>query len=414
MSAPDVDVLVIGAGPAGCAAAALVHRAGLRATIVERERFPRFVIGESLLPRCMDVLDEAGLLAAVDSRGYIIKRGARFVRGAETCEFDFANQFTRGWSWTWQVPRDDFDAALAGAVEAMGVPIRFAHEVIAARTGDDLQELDVRGPGGELRTLRGRWLIDASGFGRVLPRLFGLDAPTGQPPRRAIFTHVVGDVRPPGPDEGRIWICIHPAGAWVWVIPFSDGRTSIGAVAPEPFWEGRWDDADLEGTLRRVIAEEPNVAERLAGATSVMPTRALRSYSTAVRQLHGPGYCLVGNATEFLDPVFSSGVTLALESASLAARTVIRQLRGERPDWAAEYAAPMHRGTDVFRTFVDAWYDGTLETIFFAPAIRDEFRRQICSVLAGYVWDEQNPFVARHHHRVRQLARLIEGGALAS
>jgi flavin-dependent dehydrogenase len=116
----------------------------------------------------------------------------------------------------------------------------------------------------------------------------------------------------------------------------------------------------------------------------------------------------VGNATEFLDPVFSSGVTLALESGNRASKCVIRELRGETVDWDADYAVPMKKGTNVFRTYVSTWYDGTLPEIFYWPTVSESVKRMICSVLAGYVWDESNPFVAQHDRKVAQLTRLIQ------
>ncbi len=398
-----VDVVVIGAGPAGTAAAALLHRGGWKVRVLEALRFPRFVIGESLLPHCMDILDDAGLLEAVRARGYLVKNGALFLRGDERCDFQFRDQFTKGWTWTWQVPRADFDHTLAMAVEEMGVPIHWQHEVIEA-SFDDGPRLRVRDLAGNHETLRPRFVIDASGYGRVLPRLLDLEAPSMLPTRMALFTHVRGDVRPVGPDEGRIWICLHPAGAWLWIIPFSNGLTSVGAVATPDFFTKF--PGTPEECLRAILASDPASKERLAHATFEWEPRTLRGYSAAVKRLSGPGYCLVGNATEFLDPVFSSGVTLALESAHRAARIVSDELAGRPVDWQRDYATHMQRGIDVFRTFVTRWYDGALPELFFSAQQDDRIRSQICSVLAGYVWDENNPFVREHSRKVDQLARI--------
>ena len=131
MTTPSLDVTVIGAGPAGCASAALLHRAGLKVRVVEATRFPRFVIGESLLPHCMDVLEEAGLLEAAKAQGYLVKIGALFARDEERCVFSFAEQFTKGWSWTWQVPRAGCVKARAGAELAVGVLFSWVKRVLA-------------------------------------------------------------------------------------------------------------------------------------------------------------------------------------------------------------------------------------------------------------------------------------------
>lgn len=406
------DLLVIGAGPAGSAAAALARRAGLDVTLVERERLPRFVIGESLLPRSMETLEAAGLLDAVQAQGFLVKRGAVFLRGDARCTFDFSEAHSAGWTWTWQVPRADFDHALLRAAEAQGVDVHEGHEVVAFTPDDDAPVTAVRGPEGQVHEVRSRFVIDASGWGRVLPRLLDLEAPSGQALRRAVFTHVRGDVRPAGAEEGRIWVCLHPEGAWIWIIPFSNGLTSVGVVADEAFWATRWRDDDLDGTLADALAGDPNAGQRLAHMQPVFPARALRGYSASVRRVWGPGYALVGNATEFLDPVFSSGVTLALESARLAADAVVRKLAGEPVDLDVAYAEPMAAGVDVFRTYVDAWYDGSLPSIFFAPEGNEAFKRQICSVLAGYVWDTSNPFVAQHRRRVAQVARMVARAAV--
>jgi len=129
VASQQVDVLIIGAGPAGASAAALIQREGFNVGIVEKEKFPRFVIGESLLPRSMDLLEEAGLLEAVRKQQYIVKPGAVFLRGSDVCSFKFSEQFTKGWDFTYQVPRDHFDHTLAGKVEELGVKILWEHAV---------------------------------------------------------------------------------------------------------------------------------------------------------------------------------------------------------------------------------------------------------------------------------------------
>jgi flavin-dependent dehydrogenase len=400
----SVDVAVIGAGPAGSSAAALLRRRGHNVAIVEAQQFPRFVIGESLLARCMDNLDEAGLLDAALERGYLVKRGALFLRGPERVDIDFADQFTPGWTWTWQVPRADFDLTLANATFRQGVPIFYEHSVTGIELGAPSM-LTIKGPLGA-RALQARMVVDASGYGRALPKLLGLDRPSSQPPRKALFAHVAGDQRPAGADENRIWICLHPDGAWLWVIPFSDGVTSVGIVADLPFFE-RYTGTDEE-VLRAALAGEPNAAGRLRDMKLLWAPRSLQGYSSAVTRMWGPGYVLVGNATEFLDPVFSSGVTLALESANRAAKLVSRTLGGEGVDWDREYGEYMERGIGAFRCFVNGWYSGEFPRVLFAPNQSPLLRRQITSVLAGYVWDEENPFVRIPERRLKQVLKLVE------
>jgi flavin-dependent dehydrogenase len=410
-SLPDqCDVVVIGAGPAGSSAAALLHRAGHNTLILERETFPRFVIGESLLPRCMDLLDEAGLLSVVQARGYLKKRGALFLNGDRRSSFDFGDQFTKGWDHAFQVPRADFDATLADAVEGMGVPIFYRHTVSACDFSH-APNVEVRDEAGQSHRISCRFVIDASGYGRVLPRLLGLEEPSNQALRQAIFTHVRGDRRPAGAEEGRIWVCMHPEGAWIWIIPFSNNITSVGVVGTPEFFAKYPGDPGQQ--LRAIVAGDPNAAPRLAAVEFEFDVATLRGYSVAVKQVFGRGYCLVGNATEFLDPVFSSGVTLALESANRGAKTLIRELAGEDVDWQVDYADYMMRGIDTFRTYVNGWYDGSVPRVFFSENTNPDVRRQICSVLSGYVWDLDNPCVRQHARRLAQLDRILRENALS-
>ncbi len=403
------DVLIIGAGPAGSTAASLLQQAGLDVLIVEKQKFPRFVIGESLLPRCMDLLQEADLLDAVRDQQFIIKDGAVFKRGDETCTFKFSQQFTNGWSYTHQVPRDQFDKALADAVAARGIPILWEYgvtQVEFAEGGHSVTSLE--GPDGDKLNISARFILDGSGYGRVLPRLLGLDEASSLPLRESFFTHVTGDRRPAGEAEGRIWICLmdDPDNAWMWIIPFSNGKTSIGIVAKPDFLARYPDDPDEK--LRAILNDSPATRERLSGVEFTFPVRSIRGYSISAKRLHGPGFALMGNATEFLDPVFSSGVTLAMESANRAARTLIRQFNGEAPDWEQEYAEHLMMGVNTFRTFVTAWYDNRLPSIFFSAMQQEVFQQQICSVLAGYVWDQSNPFVRQNERAVETIANACK------
>jgi flavin-dependent dehydrogenase len=402
----EVDVLIIGAGPAGSSAAALLHKQGFKLLVIEKQIFPRFVIGESLLPHCMDLLKEADLLDAVEAQNFIHKCGAVFLRGDEKCNFDFSDQFTAGWKYTFQVPRADFDKALADAVAARGVEILYGHGVNAISFNDDGAIVTIEQPDKTTRQISARFVLDCSGYGRTLPRLLDLETPSKFPPREALLAHVTGDSRPAGREEGKIWACIHPGGAWIWIIPFANGRTSVGVVSSPEFFTKF--PGEPEEKLRAILAADQNAGTRLANMKIVFGPQKISGYACSVKKLFGPHFALAGNATEFLDPIFSSGVTLALASANRAAKTIARQLRGENPNWQTDYADHVMQGINTFRAYVSAWYDGTLHDIFFAAKSNGDIMRQICSVLAGYVWDKSNPYVAQPERALPLLAQIVK------
>ena len=407
MKTIETDVLIIGAGPAGAIAASLLHRENIPLLVVEKQSFPRFVIGESLLPVSMNLLAEADLLDAVRRRNFMRKNGAVFLRGNETCNFDFSSQFTAGYDYTYQVPRDDFDQTLANTLAARGVDVRFRHGVISVNFDARHATAVIEQPDGGALEVKARFILDCSGYGRVLPRLLKLEEPSAFPPRTALFTHVTGDLRPPGREEGKIWICLHPDGAWIWIIPFSNGRTSVGAVASPEFFQKY--PGDPETQLRDILMSDPNAAKRLAKMQFAMPPQRINGYSCSVKKLFGDKYALAGNATEFLDPVFSSGVALALASAQRAAQVLVRQWRGEPADWQADYADHVMQGINTFRAYVSAWYDGRLPRIFFAAQRNPDILRQICSVLAGYVWDRSNSYVSQADRALAALTKVLSG-----
>ncbi len=405
----ETDVLIIGAGPAGTLAAAHLKRENFRVLIVEKQTFPRFVIGESMLPISMNLLQNAGLLDAVEKQRFMRKNGAVFLRGEETCNFDFSSQFTEGFNYTYQVPRADFDKALADKVAALGVEVLYNHGVSAVNFTPDYASAIVTKPDGTAFEVRAKFLLDCSGYGRVLPRLLQLDVPSTFPNREALFTHVTGDRRPPESEEGKIWVCIHPQGAWIWIIPFSNGKTSVGVVAGPEFFAQFPGDPDTQ--LRSILMSDPNAAKRLADMQFAMPAQRISGYACSVKKLFGDRFALAGNATEFLDPVFSSGVALALSSAERAAQLITRQLRGEAVDWQAGYAEHMMQGINTFRVYVKAWYDNQLPTIFFSANRNPQIMRQICSVLAGYVWDKTNPYVTQAERALGLLEKILSGQA---
>jgi flavin-dependent dehydrogenase len=405
--ATDYDILIIGAGPAGSLAAALLQREAFRLLVVEKQIFPRFVIGESMLPSSMGLLENAGLLDPIEKQGFMRKYGAVFYRGNQTCNFDFANQSSAGFKYTFQVTRADFDKTLADAVAARGVEIRYGHAVTNVSFGNSNATLVLTNPEGKQYNVTARFVLDCSGYGRVLPRLLQLEEPSTFPPRESLFAHVLGDHRPNGREEGKIWVCIHPGGAWIWIIPFSNGKSSVGVVGDPEFFKGFPEEP--EARLREIIMSDPNAAARLSGMKLVFGPQRIAGYACSVKTVHGPQFALVGNATEFLDPVFSSGVALALESAQRAAQVLTRHLRGETVDWEREYADHIKQGINTFRSYVSAWYDNKLPQIFFAPQRDPEIMKQICSVLAGYVWDKSNPYVTQADRALSLLARISRG-----
>ncbi|MCC7378100.1 MAG: FAD-dependent monooxygenase, partial [Chitinophagaceae bacterium] len=171
MKTEQVDVLVIGAGPAGTVAASIINKAGFNVKIVEKVKFPRFVIGESLLPRCMEALDEAGFLDAVRECGFQEKYGAKFVKNGKVCDYKFSDQYTKGWTHTWQVTRADFDKKLADTVESMGVPISYETAVTGIEFNGSESLTTVEDANGNKSQIKAKFIVDGSGYGRVIPRL---------------------------------------------------------------------------------------------------------------------------------------------------------------------------------------------------------------------------------------------------
>jgi len=400
-----VDVVVVGAGPSGAIASSLLKRKGHNVIVFEKAHFPRFSIGESLLPQSMVYLEEAGLLQAVQNAGFQFKNGAAFVRNDEYGWFNFEDKFTPGWGATFQVERASFDKLLADGAAEQGVDIRYGYDVVAMRPGRQ-PEVDVMTPEGARHTVKAGFVLDASGFGRVLPRLLELETPSTFPSRTSVFTHIEDNISDPDFDRNKILITVHPeySDVWFWLIPLAANKCSFGVVAREENLQQYSDDGgELLFALRDTV---PPLNTLLDRAELLFEPRRITGYSCNVRSLHGEGYALLGNAGEFLDPVFSSGVTIAVKSASLAANLLDQQLRGEKVDWEQGYARLLMQGVNTFRAYVEAWYDGRLQDIIFAKEHNSEIKKMICSVLAGYAWDAENPYAQESARKLSILAQL--------
>jgi flavin-dependent dehydrogenase len=405
----SVEILIVGAGPAGSVAAALLRQQGRQVLVIEREQFPRFSIGESLLPQSMAYLEQAGMLQAVVEAGFQFKNGAAFMRNGRYTDFDFRDKHTPGWGTTYQVQRADFDHLLAKEAERFGAEIRYRHEVLDIALGQAESggaRVTVKGRDGVVYEVNAGFILDASGFGRILPRLLKLETPSNFPVRGAIFTHIEDGIRGSGFDRNKIRVTVHPqhCDVWFWTIPFAAGRCSLGVVAETSFLD-RYQGTPTE-RLQAIVAEEPSLHALLDNAQWDTPARQIVGYSANVERLWGEGYALLGNAGEFLDPVFSSGVTIAFKSASLAAAALERQFKGETVDWQADYGVPLRRGVDTFRAFVESWYKGGFQQIIFHEDKQPEVRRMISSILAGYAWDQTNPLVKETPRRLAALEAL--------
>lgn len=394
MQTTKTDVVIIGAGPAGSVSAALLANKGYKVDVIERAHFPRFSIGESLLAQSLEFVKEAGLLDDIEAHGFQFKDGAAFHLNGETTAIYFPDKSAPGRDTTFQVMRADFDDILAKGAAKKGANISFGQEVIAFESDANGAAVTVRDEAGATRRIEARFALDASGFGRTLSKLCNLETPSDFPTRRAVYGQVVDNISDPNFDRNKILVSIHPENRaiWFWLIPLKDGISSIGVVGPQEDIEAA--GANDHERLWNLIATVPYKAQVLKDAKVFRPAAAIIGYACNVKSLVGPSYALLGNAAEFLDPVFSSGVTIAFKSASLATGLIDRQFKGETVDWEKEFSQELYVGIDTFRECVDAWYTGALQRIIFnRPKEMTDVTRQLTSVLAGYAWDRENIFV---------------------
>ena len=379
------DVLVVGAGPAGSAAAGLLAQQGHRVLVLEKDEFPRFHIGESLLPGGLPVLARLGVETTADT--FVFKRGAHFVCETSGREgiFAFADALPGCASHAWQVERSKFDTVLRDRAVVAGADVRH---------GETVTDLGVDADGNGVfvatRTERftGRYLIDASGQSRLLARRQGTAVPYDRFGSVSVFTHYegIGDAAfaELAPDF-NIRIMLRPDG-WGWIIPLPHRRLSIGIVSKHKVTAETLDSGLLAGPLAR----------RLTAGAVRHETRVIGNFSYRNTTPSGPRFAAIGDASCFLDPVFSSGVTLALRSAERVADAVSAALtRGDeaRGDLLQDNNTEMDRAYRTFAGLIDRFYNSNFAPSVFLGETQDvQMRAGVMSVLAGDVWRTGNPF----------------------
>jgi flavin-dependent dehydrogenase len=287
-----------------------------------------------------------------------------------------------------------------------GIDLEFESEVIAVKFEGKNSITTIKDKNGNLREIHAKFIIDSSGYGRVLPRLLDLDTPSKLDPHSSIFTHVQDKNRPEGEEGTLISFDILETEVWLWVIPFSNGNTSLGVVGPTSFINSLSEGNNAEA-LRNAIQLSDYYIKRFGGVEFLFEPVKLENYSRSVKKMYGDGFALTGNSSEFLDPVFSSGVAFATESGMLAAKLIYKELNGVEVNWENEFTEYMKSGIGVFTTYVKEWYTGNLQTLFFHQPENPDVKEKICAVLAGYVWDQENPFVKKHDNVIKNMAHLL-------
>lgn len=407
----NVDVLVVGAGPSGTVASSYLVNQGYNVLVVEKTSFPRYVIGESLLPLSMEHFKEVGLLPALEEQNFEIKEGALFIKDGTEFRISFDDNFTEGWTWTWQVPRRQFDKTLADAAEKKGVNIRYLSTLKSIDfSSKDAVQFKLNTPDG-IEEYTSKYVIDSSGYGGVLTKMLDIPMHVSPTSNMATYVKLNDGTRHKWKNPTQISFEILETDLWLWVIPFHNGNTSLGFVGNKKYFsEFLKEDADVAEAFNNMFNRSTKFKERFMDRQGeyLWEPKVHKDYTRSSEKFFGDRFVLTGNTTEFLDPVFSSGVAFATESGLKAAKLVEKELKDEKVDWNEDYVNHLEYGIDVFRSYVKEWYSGNLQKIFFHVNINPLMKKQLTSVLAGYVWDKNNPFVRKHKTILKTLAEVVE------
>lgn len=382
------DVVVIGGGPGGSTIATLLQEKGWRVVLLEKDRHPRFHIGESLLPMNLPILERLGVLEQVRAIG-VVKQGAEFG-AAELADAHqtiyFSNAMDKTLPYAFQVRRAEFDHLLLKNCAAKGVFVHQGCTVtdVTFRPGQTTH-VHARDEHDSEQIWKTRFIVDASGRDTLLARKFGLKKKNPKHQSAAIFGHFTQVTRRSGRDEGNISIYWFQHG-WCWMIPLRDGVTSVGAVCWPEYLKTR--DTEPVEFLRKTLKLCPDVWNRMGNAQLVSEVRATGNYSYRSSAMYGDGYLLVGDAFAFIDPVFSTGVYLAMNSAMLGAEAADAYLRNPKAAMPVlnRFDRQVRRGIDTVSWFIYRFTSPAMQQLFMAPRNMFRIEEALISVLAGDVF----------------------------
>lgn len=398
----STDVAIIGGGPAGAVASMVLESQGHDCVMLERAKFPRYTIGESLVPYSYGTLSRVGLLPKLRASQFVPKHSVRFVsaNGEDSAPFYFSETIDGDAAQTWQVERGAFDAMCLDHAAEAGVEVRTGCEVLEVLfDGSQATGVRIRSRG-ESYDLKARVVLDTSGRATILGNQLGLREPIDSLSKVSCWSYYAGGERQVGRDAGETTILLLPHGSWAWYIPLPDDIVSVGIVGDR---EHVLPEGSVESAYLGAIARHPGLCARLSGAERVGPVRGgARDLAYRNRQTTGDGWVMVGDARAFLDPIYSSGIFLALESAEQAALSVHRAL--ESGDLAAAslgaFEPRLTEGVGVIGTLIHAFYDPGFSFGAFLRRYPDQ-RRALIDCLVGDVFKDMSSFT-------RSVARMTE------
>jgi flavin-dependent dehydrogenase len=388
-----VDVLVIGGGPSGATAATLLAKRGFSVRLFERDRFPRFHIGESMIPFCYPVLERLGVLPKMQASRFTKKYGVQFINedGKLSAPFRFSDYDDHPRSQTWQVVRSEFDEMMLNNARDNGVDVHEETRVLhVIFDGSKAIGARIKSADGTEQDVFAKVVVDASGQASVLLDRLGLREWDAVLKKAAIWSYWKGALREPGLDEGgTIVIQTQEKKGWFWYIPLQDDIVSVGVVAGNDYLFKNRPSKDLETIFWEEVERCSGVKPRIENATRVDDYRAQKEYSYKAKKAAGDGWVLIGDAFGFLDPLYSSGLLLALISGSMASDAIGDALEKNDPSESQLrlWEAPYVKALDRMKNLVYAFYDG----LNFGRLVRKhpEKKHLITDILIGNLFDDE-------------------------